>query len=139
MTTAVVVVSHSKTLAEGVKELALQMARANTSVWAVGGTDDGRIGTDATAIHQALVDALQVAPQAVVLMDLGSAHLNTIMAIEMLDEELRSRVFMADAPLVEGAVLAVVSAASGDGAEDVRARAEEAREMRKLYSGSNAS
>jgi dihydroxyacetone kinase phosphotransfer subunit len=132
VTTAIVVVSHSKALAEGVKELAVQMARSNTSVWAVGGTEDGDIGTSAPAIHDALVDALQVAAEAVVLMDLGSAHLNTIMAIEMLDEGLRARVSMADAPLVEGAVLAVVAAASGDGAVEVRARAEEAREMRKL-------
>ena len=139
MTTAVVVVSHSKALADGVKELALQMARSNTSVWAVGGTDDGGIGTSAVAIHDALVDALAAANEAVVLMDLGSAHLNTVMAIEMLDEDLRPRVSMADAPLVEGAVLAVVSAASGDNAQEVRARAEEAREMRKLiYGGINA-
>ena len=68
-------------------------------------------------------------------MDLGSAHLNTVMAIEMLPEGLRPRVFMADAPLVEGAVLAVVAAASDDRADDVRLAAEEAREMHKLMSG----
>lgn len=134
MRTAVVVVSHSHALAEGVKELALQMARANTSVWAVGGTEDG-IGTSALAIRDALASALQAADEAVVLMDLGSAHLNTVMAIEMLDEELRPRVWMADAPIVEGAILAVVSAASGDSGEEVRERAQEAREMRKLISG----
>lgn len=135
MTTAVVVVSHSKALAEGVKALALQMARANTAVWAVGGTDDGGIGTNAIAICDALKGALATADEAVVLMDLGSAHLNTVMAIEMLEEPLRARIKMADAPLVEGAVLAVVAAASGDGADDVRARAEEARDMRKLIYG----
>ena len=115
------------------------MARANTAVWAVGGTEDGGIGTSAPAIHDALVEALGAASEVVVLMDLGSAHLSTVMAIEMLDERVRGRVWMADAPLVEGTVLAVVSAASGDGAEEVRARAEEAREMRKLiYGGLNA-
>jgi PTS hybrid protein len=133
--TAVVVVSHSKALAEGVRELAMQMARANTAVWAVGGTDDGRIGTSADAIRGALEQALQAANEVVVLMDLGSAHLNTVMAIEMLPEGLRPRVFMADAPLVEGAVLAVVAAASDDRADDVRLAAEEAREMHKLMSG----
>jgi PTS hybrid protein len=57
----------------------------------------------------------------------------------MLEEDLRARVSMADAPLVEGAVLAVVAAASGDGAGEVCARAEEAREMRKLIYGGIAS
>ena len=139
MNTAIVVVSHSKALAEGVKELALQMARTNTSVWAVGGTEDGGIGTSAPTIHEALIAALHAAAEVVVLMDLGSAHLNTLMAIEMLEEDLRARVSMADAPLVEGAVLAVVAAASGDGAGEVCTRAEEAREMRKLIYGGIAS
>jgi PTS hybrid protein len=132
MKTAVVVVSHSKALAEGVQELAHQMARADDLVWAVGGTEDGRIGTSALAIRDVLDRALAVADAAVVIMDLGSAHLNTVMAIEMLDAPLQERVIMADAPLVEGAVLAVVAASSGDDAQTVRDRAEEARDMRKF-------
>jgi len=130
--TAVVVVSHSKQLAEGVRELALQMARGSNSVWAVGGTDDGGIGTSAPAIFGALVEALGHCEEAVVLMDLGSAHLNTEIAIEMLDDALQQRVSMADAPLVEGAILAVVSAAGDAGSAEVRERAEEARLMNKI-------
>jgi dihydroxyacetone kinase phosphotransfer subunit len=130
--TAIVVVSHSHLVAQGVKEVAGQMARAPDSVWAVGGTDDGGIGTNALAIRAALEDALRVADEAVVLMDLGSAHLNTTLAIEMLDVSQQGRVSMADAPLIEGAVLAVVAAASGDNAADVRARAQEAWDMHKL-------
>jgi phosphoenolpyruvate---glycerone phosphotransferase subunit DhaM len=129
---AVLVVSHSAKLAEGVRELAVQMARASELVWAVGGTSDGRVGTSAEAIRAALQEALGHAAEVVVLLDLGSAHLNTVMAIEMLDAELQPRVTMADAPLVEGTVLAVVAAASGAPASEVRARAEEASAMRKL-------
>ncbi|MGP6157037.1 MAG: dihydroxyacetone kinase phosphoryl donor subunit DhaM, partial [Vulcanimicrobiaceae bacterium] len=99
---AVLVVSHSAQLAGGVRELALQMARGFDEVWAVGGTDDGRIGTSAKAIKAALEEALGRAPAVVVLLDLGSAHLNTVMAIEMLTSEQQTRVTMADAPLVEG-------------------------------------
>ena len=132
--TAILVVSHSKILALGVKELASQMARSADSVWAVGGTEDGDIGTSAPAICEALEGALQTASEVVVLMDLGSAYLNTLAAIEMLDAPLRGRVTLADAPLIEGAVLAVVAAASGDNAADVRARAEEARDMHKIIS-----
>ena len=129
---AVLVVSHSAQLAEGVRELALQMARGSDLVWAVGGTDDGRIGTSAQAIKNALEEALGRAPAVVVLLDLGSAHLNTVMAIEMLAPEQQAKVAMADAPLVEGAILAVVAAGSGSSLEEVRARAEEASAMHKL-------
>ncbi|MFY9780636.1 MAG: dihydroxyacetone kinase phosphoryl donor subunit DhaM [Candidatus Baltobacteraceae bacterium] len=129
---AVLVVSHSAKLAQGVRELALQMARGSDLVWAVGGADDGQIGTSAPAIKRALEEALGSAPAVVVLLDLGSAHLNTVMAIEMLAPDLQPRVTMADAPLVEGAILAVVAAASGFPADEVRARAEEASAMHKL-------
>jgi phosphocarrier protein FPr len=129
---AVLVVSHSAQLAEGVRELAMQMARGSDLVWAVGGTEDGGIGTSAVAIKTALEEALARSPAVVVLLDLGSAHLNTVMAIEMLSHEQQPRVTMADAPLVEGAVLAVVAAASGSPADEVRVRAEEASAMHKL-------
>jgi dihydroxyacetone kinase phosphotransfer subunit len=130
--TAMLVVSHSKILAQGVKEVASQMAGSPDSVWAAGGADDGGIGTNAPAIRAALEAALQEANEIVVLMDLGSAYLSTVMAIEMLDADLRQRVTLADAPLVEGAVLAAVAIASGDDAANVRARAEEAWDMHKL-------
>jgi PTS hybrid protein len=102
-------------------------------VYAIGGTDEGGIGTSAPLIHESLARILETSDEAVVLMDLGSAYLNTVMAVEMLDASLRPRVHLADAPLVEGAVLAAVSAAAGEAGSDVRAHAEEAREMRKRY------
>ena len=137
MKTAVVIVSHSKALAEGARELAHQMSRTSDSVWAVGGTEDGGIGTSALAIRDVLERALGLADAAVVLMDLGSAHLNTVMAIEMLDGALQERVVMADAPLVEGAVLAVVSASSGDDAQTV-ATAKRSRLSSKMRSRSRS-
>jgi phosphoenolpyruvate---glycerone phosphotransferase subunit DhaM len=129
---AVLIVSHSRSLAEGVRELALQMAHNGVDVGAVGGTEEGGIGTSAVLIADALRAALSRAKGVVVLMDLGSAYLNTVMASELLEAELRSRIELADAPLIEGAVLAVVAAAAGENAADVRARAEEARDMRKV-------
>jgi phosphoenolpyruvate---glycerone phosphotransferase subunit DhaM len=129
---AVLIVSHSRALAEGVRELALQMARGGVNVGAVGGTDDGTIGTSAVLIADALRSLLDGANTVVVLMDLGSAYLNTMMACELLDAPLRTRIELADAPLVEGAVLAVVAAAAGEAGSEVRARAEEARDMRKI-------
>ncbi|PZN13555.1 MAG: dihydroxyacetone kinase [Bacillota bacterium] len=129
---AVVLVSHSRSLAEGARDLAAQMAGPSVPVLAVGGTEDGGLGTDAGRIHEVLEGALEAAEAAVVLVDLGSAYLNTATALELLDEERRRRVLVADAPLVEGAVLAAVAASVGEPAETVRQRAEEAREMRKV-------
>jgi phosphoenolpyruvate---glycerone phosphotransferase subunit DhaM len=130
--TAVLIVSHSKSLADGVRMLARQMAHSADAVHAVGGTEDGDIGTSAPLIFASLEEILRSADEAVVLMDLGSAYLNTVMAVEMLDEPLRGRVYLADAPLVEGAVLAAVAAAAGESGADVKTHAEEAREMRKV-------
>jgi len=129
---AVVIVSHSKGLAEGVRDLAKQMTKSHDLIWAVGGGEDGQLGTSALLTKAALEQALEHAASVVVLMDLGSAYLNSTMAIDMLDESARARVHFADAPLVEGAVLAAISAASGGSAEEVRLAAEEAREMRKV-------
>ena len=50
----------------------------------------------------------------VVLADLGSAVISSQAAISMLDEPLRSRVRIADAPVLEGAIGAGVEAASDD-------------------------
>jgi len=129
---AVLIVSHSRSLAEGVRELALQMAHGGVQVGAAGGTEDGGIGTSAVLIEAALRALLERARVVVVLMDLGSAYLNTVMACELLEPALRTRVELADAPLIEGAVLAVVAAAAGESGDQVCARAEEAREMRKI-------
>ncbi|HEY8488817.1 MAG TPA: dihydroxyacetone kinase phosphoryl donor subunit DhaM [Thermaerobacter sp.] len=130
--TALVLVSHSRTLAEGVRELAAQMAGPGVPILTAAGLEDGSLGTDATAILAALEEALERAREAVVLFDLGSAYLNTATALDLLPEDRRRRVVLADAPLAEGAVIAAVTASVGVGAEEVRERAEEARGMRKV-------
>ncbi|WP_367276178.1 PTS-dependent dihydroxyacetone kinase phosphotransferase subunit DhaM, partial [uncultured Selenomonas sp.] len=53
---SIIVVSHSKKLAEGVAEVAKMMARDVTIV-AAGGTDDGTLGTSYEKIAAAIEDA----------------------------------------------------------------------------------
>ncbi len=53
----VVIVSHSAKLAEGVVELAMQVAQDKVRVVAAGGTADGGIGTDAIRVLQAIEEA----------------------------------------------------------------------------------
>ena len=96
------VVSHSARIAEGVVELAGQMAAA-VRIHAAGGTDDGGIGTDATLIAEAIA-AADEGDGVLLLVDLGSAVLSAQLAIdELVEEETRHRVRIAEAPVVEGA------------------------------------
>jgi PTS hybrid protein len=56
MTVGLVIVSHSEKIAEGVVDLAAQMA-AGVSIVAAGGTDDGRIGTSFDRVTAGLQSA----------------------------------------------------------------------------------
>ncbi|ACD22873.1 MULTISPECIES: dihydroxyacetone kinase phosphoryl donor subunit DhaM [Clostridium] len=104
----IVIVSHSNFIAKGVREVALEMAPEVLIVDA-GGTSDGRIGTDISKITSA-IESVYSDSGVLVLFDLGSAFMNTEMAIEFLDDNIRGKVEIIDAPLVEGAITAAVEA-----------------------------
>lgn len=123
-----VVVSHSAKAAEGIREIAAEMGSADVPLAAVGGDPEGGIGTDATAIRET-VTATADGDGVVVLVDLGSAVMNTELAIEQATVEAT----IADAPVLEGAVNATVAATSPKATvESVREAAEEAGEISKL-------
>jgi PTS hybrid protein len=109
---ALVLVSHSATLAEGARELAAQMA-PEVLILAAGGDGAGGLGTSFDLVEQALTEATADGRSAVVLTDLGSAVLTTESVLDLLDEEVAARVHLADAPFVEAAVAAGVTAAGG--------------------------
>lgn len=124
MSVGLVIVSHSVKIAEGVVDLAGQMAPGVVMV-AAGGTDDSGIGTSFDKISGAIAEA--DSPDGVlILCDLGSAILTAETAIDFLDDATQSRVVIADAPLVEGAVAAAVTAEMGGSLEAVVAAAESA-------------
>ncbi|MBO5515546.1 MAG: PTS-dependent dihydroxyacetone kinase phosphotransferase subunit DhaM, partial [Schwartzia sp.] len=102
-----VIVSHSSKIAEGVCELALQMASDYEKMIPAGGLEDGSLGTDPMRILDALRSAND-GDGVAVLVDLGSGIMSAEAAIELLDGEFPARI--ADAPLVEGAVVAVIEA-----------------------------
>ncbi len=120
----IVIVSHSARLADGVVELAREMAGPDVAMVAAGGLDlpDRPLGTDAALIERA-IDQAWADDGVLVLMDLGSAVLSAEMAAEMLPDERRSRVLLCEAPLVEGAVAAAVAARLGDPLDQVAAEA----------------
>jgi PTS hybrid protein len=125
-----VVVSHSAKVAEGVVEMAAQMA-AGVRIEAAGGTDEGGIGTDATLIAEAIA-AADSGDGVLVFADLGSAVLSAQLAIdELVDEQRRASVRIADAPLVEGAVIAAIQASTGSSLDEVAEAARGAATMGK--------
>mgnify|MGYP000742313918 CR=1 FL=1 len=127
----IVIVSHSKKLAEGIKELTEQMADRQLKIIAVGGMEEGELGTDSIKISKAMLEA-NTGDGVAVLVDLGSGILSAQTAIELLDEELLSLVKIADAPIVEGTVIAVIQASLGSTLPEVIHAAEETRGMMKL-------
>lgn len=106
-----VIVSHSKKLAEGVVELAQQMAE-EVVVLAAGGMANGGIGTDIERI-QAAVEEARSPDGVVILADMGSSIMSAEIAIENCANPDIGPVVIGDGPIVEGAVLGVVTAASG--------------------------
>jgi PTS hybrid protein len=124
----IVLVSHSVRLAEGTADLAGQVSGGTVRIVAAGGTDDGELGTSAEKIGAAVASA-EAGAGVLVLPDLGSAVLTVRALFEDLPE---GRVLLVDAPFVEGAVAATVTAAAGADLKAVARAAEEAWHARKL-------
>ena len=129
-TVSLVLVSHSRQLAEGVRELAQQMTQGRVKIAIAGGTSDGRLGTDATAIRSA-IEEVRGPAGVLILVDLGSAVLSTQMAIEQLGDG-EGRVVLSDAPFVEGAVIAAVETSIEKDLDEVTAAAAGAAQMEKI-------
>ena len=121
----IVVVSHSASLAKGVRELAEQMVQGRVSLATAAGIDDPEqpIGTDPMKVLAA-IESVYSEDGVLVLMDLGSALLSAEMALEFLPEEQQANVKLCAAPLVEGTMAAVVQAMVGGSLAQVLAEAE---------------
>lgn len=117
MPVGLVFVSHSARIAEGVVELAAQMA-PSVPLIAAGGTDDGGIGTSYDLVL-AGIGAAGRGQGVVIIGDLGSAILTAETAVDLLDEQPEGGVRVLDVPIVEGGVAAAVAAESGADLEGV--------------------
>lgn len=122
----IVIVSHSERLAEGVKELALQMTRGNVPIEVAGGVNDpgNPIGTDPMKVLAAIEAAYAAADSGVlILMDLGSALMSAETALDFLPATVRTSVRLCAAPLVEGTMAAAIQASAGASLDAVAAEA----------------
>ncbi len=127
-----VLVSHSAQVAESVARMAAALAGGGdpAPLAAAGGTPDGGFGTDADAVTEA-AHRVDEGSGVVLLADLGSAVL-TVRTLLAEGDVLPERARLLDAPFVEGAVAALVTASGGGSLEAVAAAAGEAYDYRKL-------
>ncbi|MET7527045.1 PTS-dependent dihydroxyacetone kinase phosphotransferase subunit DhaM [Streptomyces sp. NPDC005248] len=128
----IVLVSHSGPVAEAVAELARGLAAggATAPVAAAGGTQTGGLGTSAELIADA-ARSVDGGVGIAVLVDLGSAVL-TVKSMLAEGDELPDGARLVDAPFIEGAVAALVTASAGGDLAAVEAAASEAYSYRKV-------
>lgn len=121
-----VLVSHSRPLADALVDFVRQMAGADVPIDVAAGVGNGEsFGTDATAIEDAIRSG-SVDDGVVLIADVGSAVMSAEMALDLLEPSVRNHVVLADAPLVEGALSAAVQAGLGADLETVVREAETA-------------
>lgn len=104
-----VIVSHSRALADALVGLLKQVSVPNLPVAVAAGIGEDRseFGTDAVEIMEA-IQSVYSEDGVLVLMDLGSAILSANMALQFLPLEMAPKIRFCGAPLVEGAIAASV-------------------------------
>ena len=123
----IVIVSHSQKLAEGVVDVTKIMADG-CPIAAAGGMEDGSYGTSYEKIMNA-IESVHGEDGVVVLMDMGSAVMTTEMVLEEYDSD---KVRMVDAPIVESAVAATVSAMCGSDLSTILEEIEDTKQTPKF-------
>ncbi len=120
-----VLVSHSKKLAQAVRELVLQMTAPGFPVAVAGrrGRHARRVGKPTRFHISEVLQKLNCPEGVLVLMDLGSAVLSAETALELFDHA-SCPIRLCPAPLVEGAIAAAVRAQAGGTLEEVAQEAE---------------
>ncbi|QVJ96552.1 PTS-dependent dihydroxyacetone kinase phosphotransferase subunit DhaM [Mycoplasma mycoides subsp. capri] len=115
----IVVISHSNKIANGVVDLAKQMAN-EVKIIPAGGTKDNLIGTDIDLIIDAINKAWDPNDGVILLFDLGSALMNAQMAIEMLEPDKQNKIKIIDAALVEGTILAAIDSSMNKNIDQIQ-------------------
>lgn len=124
-----VVVSHNRKLAEEIINFSNEMKQFDFPVENGGGTSSEIYGTE----PQIIIDAIKRADKGegvLIFVDLGSSIMNTEMAIEMLGNP--EKLYIVDAPLVEGVISAVAGNFPGISTEELKQISEESKNFIKI-------
>lgn len=119
----ILIVSHSYDLAKGVYDLTSEMA-SNVKIDYVGGTEEKTLGSNFELINEKIIN-LSENDNLIIMFDLGSSMMNSQMIIEMLDDEIRKRILLADLPLVEGTVELAMKVQIGESFDEIKKYVEE--------------
>jgi dihydroxyacetone kinase phosphotransfer subunit len=113
----IVIVSHSKKVSEGVKEIIEGMVKSEkVKIACVGG--EMTLGVSAQEVADAIMKIYDE-DGVIVFVDFGSSITGSRAALEILPENIRQKVRITDAPLVEGAFVAAVEASLGKRLEEI--------------------
>lgn len=118
---AIILISHSEKITMGLKEMIEEMAGPDDSVRIIsaGGTGDGRLGTNSVMILNHIM-ASRDCQNILIFTDMGSAILSAEMAIDLIqDKELHEKIYLIDAPLIEGSFIAAVHCAGNSEISEV--------------------
>lgn len=104
MLNSLILVSHSKKITDGLKEMVEEMANNPEllKIYSCGGTDEDTIGTDPTKIFEAILDSID-ADVIYLIGDIGSGLISIDSAVDLVEDDLKSKCHVLNAPLVEGA------------------------------------
>lgn len=122
---SILLISHSQKVTDGIKEMIEQMQKSEeVQIFSLGGIN-GEIGSDPMKIVEAVNESSDAASY-FVFADIGSAVLNSELAKDMLEEEQQQRYHLVDAPLVEGAFAAAITAGITDDTQQILTEAQNA-------------
>lgn len=129
----IVVVSHSKNLAEEVIKLAVEMKTRDFPLLNGSGTSGDFLGSDPMIIKETIEKAY-TDKGVIIFVDLGSSVLNTEMAMDFIDESQfdKNKIKIADAPIVEGLISAIAINDEKATVEDILKEMEEFKNFSKV-------
>ncbi|MFC4401841.1 dihydroxyacetone kinase phosphoryl donor subunit DhaM [Gracilibacillus xinjiangensis] len=112
---AIIIVSHSVNIGQGIKDLISQVI-TNVPILMACGIDNNEIGTSIEKI-QAVFETMDSEAEGIIFYDLGSAKMNAEMAIEMFG--VKNLQIAEDVPIVEGAYIAAVESNMGKSKDEI--------------------
>ena len=111
----IIVVSHSKNIAQGVVDLISEVAK-DVSITYVGGTEDGEIGTSFDQVQQIVEQNDKNTLLA--FFDLGSAKMN----LELVADFSEKNIIINSVPVVEGAYTAAALLQAGADLDSIQSQ-----------------
>lgn len=111
----IIVVSHSKNIAQGVVDLISEVAK-DVSITYVGGTEDGEIGTSFDQVQQIVEQNDKKTLLA--FFDLGSAKMN----LELVADFSEKNIIINSVPVVDGAYTAAALLQAGADLDSIQSQ-----------------